>query len=99
MLLSWRLTTIVHGGGWRWADRQRATGCLIAALSVESVHKQDKNFTRRIEGAQQMSPGKILQTAGENKRSLICLWVKVFRGQEESNRCSCCMVQTKRVHC
>lgn len=41
-----------------------ATGCLIAALFVESEHKQNKNFIRRIEGAQQMSPGKILQTAG-----------------------------------
>lgn len=54
-------------GSWRWVDRQPATGCLIAALFVESVHKQDKNFTRWIEGSQQMSPGKILQTAGRRR--------------------------------
>lgn len=54
-------------GSWRWVDRQTATGCLIAVLFVESLHKQDENFTRRIEGAQQMSPGKILQTAGRRR--------------------------------
>lgn len=50
-------------GSWRWVDRQHATAYLIAALFVESVHKQDKNFTRGIEEAQRMSPSKILRTA------------------------------------